>query len=184
MAGVCLSVQTRAQGHPGGPGGPPGGGGGQPNGMGVPGGYPNSFPDNNPRSGPPPHGGDPQTTTMRGSLQLGPPGRWWNDERFARDLGLNRDQQRRMDDVFKTNKGQLVRLYKEFQHEESQLEKVSRARVLDEAQIDAQIDKVVVARGQLEKANAHMLLEIRKQMTSDQTARLDERRAPPPPSDK
>jgi hypothetical protein len=85
-----------------------------------------------------------------------------------------------MDDIFKANKGELVRLYKSLQHEESQLEKVSRARVLEEAQIDAQIDRVVVARGDLEKANAHMILEIRKQMNSEQTSRLDEHRAPPP----
>ena len=182
-------AQAIAQGHPGGGpgGGPPGGGGGQPGSMGGPGsgpggGYPNGFPNDNSRSGPPPNNRDSQTT-MRGGLQLGPPGRWWNDDAFAKSIGLNRDQQHRMDDIFKANKGQLLTLFKGLQHEESQLEKISRAHVLDEAQIDAQIDKVVIARGDLEKANVHMLLDIRRQMTPDQTARLDEHRPSPPPND-
>jgi len=122
-------------------------------------------------------------STMRHGLQLGPPGRWWNDDRFARSLGLDRDQQHRMDEIFKASKGQLVSLYRGLRHEESQLDRLSRATVLDEAQIDAQIDKVVQARGDLEKANAHMLLEIRRQMTPEQAARLDEHRPPPPPDD-
>ena len=52
-----------------------------------------------------------------------------------------------MDDVFKANKGDLVRLYKALEHEESVLAKITRAKKLDEARIDAQIDRVVVARG-------------------------------------
>ena len=164
-------------------GGPPGGGG--PGGPGGPGSgsfgrQPNGFPGG-PNSGnmPPPGASDAPSSTMRGGLQLGPPGRWWNDEKFAKSLGLDRNQQHRMDDIFKENKGQLVTLFKGLQHEESQLEKLSRARTPDEAQIDAQIDKVVLARGELEKANAHMLLEIRKQMTPEQTERLDEHLGPP-----
>jgi len=118
---------------------------------------------------------------MHGGFQLGPPGRWWNDDVFARSLGLDPGQQRRMDDIFKANKAQLVSLYKGLRREEAQLDKLSRARTLDETQIDAQIDRVAQARAELEKSNAHMLLEIRKQMTPEQTARLDELRPPPPP---
>ena len=81
-----------------------------------------------------------------------------------------------MDDIFKASKGSLVQSYKNLQHEESALDKVLRAKVLDEGQIDQQIDRVVQARGELEKANAHMLLEIRKEMTQAQAEKLDEHR--------
>ncbi len=174
---ICLGCPVFAQ-HPGG-GGPPGGGrGGGAQQAGGSFGRPDGFPG-------PGHGdnGGSPSSTMRPGLQLGPPGRWWNDDRFAKDLGLNRDQQHRMDDIFKANKGQLVTLFRGLRHEESQLDRVSRTKVLDEAQIDAQIDKVVQARGDLEKANAHMLLEIRKQMTPEQTAKLDENRPGPPPNE-
>jgi hypothetical protein len=109
----------------------------------------------------------------RGGLQLGPPGRWWDDSQFAKTLGLDSRQQQRMDEVFGANKNNLIKLYKNLQHEESQLEKTTRMRNPDEAQIFQQIDRVTAARGELEKANAHMLLEIRKEMTPDQVSRLD-----------
>ena len=151
--------------------------GGQPGGPGYGGNL------NNPPPPGAPNASVATTSTLRGGLQLGPPGRWWDDSAFARSLGLDKDQQHRMDDVFKANKGDLVRLFKALQHEEHQLDKVTRAKKLDEAQIDAQIDRVVVARGELEKANAHMLLEIRKEMTPEQTEKLEENRPPLAPNE-
>jgi Spy/CpxP family protein refolding chaperone len=168
----------------GSPGGPAWGqNGGQPPFGRQSNGYPHGPNPGAPPVGSWPDDGGGHSGRMRGGFQLGPPGRWWNDDNFAKSLGLDRDQQHRMDEIFKASKGQLFGLYKGLRHEEAQLDKLSRAKVLDESQIDTQIDKVVQARGELEKANAHMLLEIRKQMTPEQTARLDERRPPPPPNE-
>jgi Spy/CpxP family protein refolding chaperone len=129
----------------------------------------------NPRTGPPPASNDIQST-MRGGLQLGPPGRWWDDGKFAKSLGLDSRQQQRMDEVFSANKGTLLKLFKSLQHEESQLDKTTRVRNPDEAQIFQQIDRVTSARGEVEKAYAHMELEIRKEMTSEQIGRLEDHR--------
>jgi Spy/CpxP family protein refolding chaperone len=171
LAALAFAAPRAFAQHGGGPppGGPPGGG------------QPGGFPGGNPNMGPPPgspNGANATTSTLRGGLQLGPPGRWWDDHDFAKSLGLDRDQQHRMDDIFKTSKGDLIKLFKALQHEEDQLERISRSRNLDEVQIDQQIDRVVQARGELEKANAHMLLQIRKEMTPEQLARLDEHRPP------
>jgi Spy/CpxP family protein refolding chaperone len=110
----------------------------------------------------------------RGGLKLGPPGRWWDNKTVAKHVGVDANQQRRMDDIFTANRDTLMNLYKNLQHEESQLEKITRAKGLDENQIFQQIDRVTQARGELEKANAHYLLQIRKELTPDQSARLDE----------
>jgi Spy/CpxP family protein refolding chaperone len=178
LAGSSYAVGQRHSGGGGqqGAGQMGGPGGGQNPFGGPPGGFP---PGGDGHHGPPPqnNGGGPNST-LRGGLQLGPPGRWWDDDWFAKSIGLDRNQQHRMDEVFKANKGQLVKLFKNLQHEESQMEKISRGQVLDEAQIDAQIDRVVQARGELEKANAHMLLDIRKEMTAEQLSRLDDHRPP------
>lgn len=172
---AALASIASAQGHGGGgPGGGPGGGGMSHNPFGG-GGRIGTRPSQNLRSVPPPNAGDTQST-MRGGLQLGPPGRWWDDRSFARSLGLDSGQQHRMDDVFNTNKPTLIKLYKTLQHEESQLEKLTRNHNPDESQIFQQIDRVSQARGDLEKANAHMLLSIRKEMTEDQIAHLDDHR--------
>jgi Spy/CpxP family protein refolding chaperone len=126
--------------------------------------------------GPPPASGGMTQSTMRGGMQLGPPGLWWDDRDFSRSIGLSRDQQRHMDTIFNANKAVLQSRYKDLQREESQLEMLTRARLLDEKQIFAQIDRVVQARGELEKANAHMLLAIREEMTPEQVERLDSHR--------
>lgn len=188
MVLIAAPAQHNGGPLPGGGGQQPGGPGGVPNvgpntvqvPFGQSNGYPRSQTPDDPSASWPDNRGA-RSGRMRGGFQLGPPGRWWNDDAFAHSLGLDPGQQHRMDDIFNASKAQLVSLYRGLRREESQLDKLSRARVLDEAQIDAQIDKVVQARGELEKADAHMLLEIRKQMTPEQTARLDEHRPPPPP---
>jgi Spy/CpxP family protein refolding chaperone len=131
--------------------------------------------------GPPPPGPpDGPRSTMRGGLQLGPPGRWWDDKVFAQDLGLTAAQARRMDEIFQANRETLLRLYRSVQHEESTLEQLTTGNHLREEQIFQQIDRVSAARAALEKASAHMQLEIRRQMTAGQTARLDQHRPKPP----
>jgi Spy/CpxP family protein refolding chaperone len=162
---------------PGGPGAPdmppPGGPGGRPGG--IPGGGMGD------QHSPPPNGpGDGTQSTLRGGLQLGPPGRWWDDKSFAKSLGLSSDQKKRMDAVFGENKGTLLNLYQSLEAEETGLGRLTTGAHLDEEQIFRQIDKVTAARAALEKANAHMLLEIRKQMTEEQVDKLDEHRHGPP----
>jgi hypothetical protein len=117
---------------------------------------------------------------MRGGLQLGPPGRWWDDKEFAQQLGLSAAQARRMDGIFQANRGTLLDLYRSLQQQESILERLTTGTRLNEEQILRQIDRVTTARGALEKANARMLLQIRRQMTDEQTERLDQHRAKPP----
>jgi Spy/CpxP family protein refolding chaperone len=129
---------------------------------------------------PPPGPPDGPRSTLRGGLQLGPPGRWWDDKEFAQELGLTAAQARRMDEIFQANRETLLRLYRSVQHEESTLEQLTTGNDLHEEQIFQQIDQVSRARAGLEKASAHMLLEIRKQMTAEQTARLDQHRPKPP----
>ena len=115
----------------------------------------------------------------QGGLHLGPPLRWWNDQKLARHVGLDAIQQRRMDDIFSANRDNLQKLYKSLQHEESQLAKLTRSKELDENQIFQQIDRVTQARGELEKATAHYQLQIRKELTPEQTSKLDDLRPQP-----
>jgi Spy/CpxP family protein refolding chaperone len=169
---LLLIPRSWAQGpHGGGPGGP---GGPGMHGMEPPGNAPGGMP-------PPgaPGGSNPQST-LRGGLQLGPPGRWWDDKSFAQDIGLRGDQKKKMDSIFKDNKGTLVNLYKDLEKQEDGLERLTTGSHLDEEKIFSQIDKVTQARAALEKANAHMLLQIRNQMSEQQVARLDAHRPAPP----
>lgn len=128
----------------------------------------------------------PRDTTLgRGSPDnrsrglLAPPSRWWDDSSIAKGLRLDSRQQHRMDDVFGANRENLLKLYKNLQQEESGLAKTIRAKDLDEGQIFQQIDRVTEARAELEKAQVHMSLQIRKELTTEQSAKLDELRDQP-----
>jgi Spy/CpxP family protein refolding chaperone len=114
--------------------------------------------------------------TTRGGLQLAPPGRWWDDKHYVKTLHLRSDQQKRMDGLFDENRAVLVNRYQALQQEESKLEALSRAQTLDEATLFAQIDRVSAARADLEKANTHLMLQVRKEMDADQVTRLDKDR--------
>jgi hypothetical protein len=93
---------------------------------------------------------------------------------------LTAAQARRIDEIFQANRETLLRLYRSVQHEESTLEQLTTGNDLHEKQIFQQIDHVSRARAGLEKASAHMLLEIRKRMPAEQTAKLDQHRPRPP----
>ena len=82
--------------------------------------------------GPPPGPGDGTQSTMRGGLQLGPPGRWWDDKEFAQELGLSAAQARRMDGIFQANRSTLLDLYRSLQQQESILERLTTGARLNE----------------------------------------------------
>jgi len=106
-------------------------------------------------------------------LQLGLGGRWWDDHGTARKLSLNTEQQRRMDTIFEANKPALLNLYTNLQHEELNLANLSHADLQDETKVFAAIDRVSHARSDLEKENAHILLQIRQQLDPQQVEALD-----------
>jgi Spy/CpxP family protein refolding chaperone len=165
----CCAMTATAQRGPGG-GGPPGGGGfgGPPPGGGMGGnlGAPRNSFDRDPS--PLNHAPPPRT-----GLQLGPPGRWWDDHKLVQRLGLRSDQQHRMDDIFNANKGTLLNLFSNLQREEQRLSSLPPGDLQDEGKVFAAIDRVATARAELEKENAHILMQIRQQMDPQQLSALD-----------
>ena len=104
-------------------------------------------------------------------------GRWWNDPRVAEKLKLTDAQKKAMDDIYQQQRLKLVDLHAALQKEELTMEPLIRADQPDEGKILAQIDKVAQARAELEKANARMLFELRRQLSPDQWKILQEERA-------
>src|SRR5438445_10751596 len=54
-----------------------------------------------------------------GPLRLGPAGRWWDDPEFVKKLGLSDDQQKKMDEIFNTNRLKLIDQFAAVQKEEA-----------------------------------------------------------------
>ena len=99
-------------------------------------------------------------------------GRWWKDPQMVEKLGVTADQQKKMDDIFQQHRLKLIDVTAAVEREEVTLEPMMAADQPDEAKIVAQIDKVAQARAELEKANARMLLGIRRILTPDQWKKL------------
>ena len=102
-----------------------------------------------------------------------PSGRFWDDKKTVKSLSLRPDQQKRMDDLFNSSKDNLVSLYDNLQHEQQRYNSMSREDMQDESKVFAQIDRVSQARSDLEKAKAHLLLQIRKELDPQQLDELD-----------
>ncbi len=113
-----------------------------------------------------------------GGLHVGPPGRWWDDPDFVKRLGLSSDQQKKMDEIFNTNRLKLIDQFATLQKEEAIMEPLVASDPPDEARLLAQIDRVAQARAELEKANARMLLGIRRELTHEQWVKLEADRPP------
>jgi Spy/CpxP family protein refolding chaperone len=110
--------------------------------------------------------------TMERTLQRAAPGRWWRNAQQAETLALTPDQQKKMDEVFDQSRLKLIDLTASLDKEEALLDPLVEAEQPDAAKVRAQIDRIVQARSELERANANMLLGIRLVLTQDQWKKL------------
>ncbi len=113
-------------------------------------------------------------------------GRWWNNQRMIEQLKLTDDQRKAMDLILYDHRAKLIDLQANLKKAELAMQPLMAADQPDAKLILAQIDKVVAARGDLERANARFLLDIRLKLTPDQWKLLKEIRAdlatPPAPA--
>ncbi|MCX6620506.1 MAG: periplasmic heavy metal sensor [Acidobacteria bacterium] len=117
----------------------------------------------------------------------GPASRWWMDARMAQRVGLTDEQKKRMDAVFQPSRLKLIDLTAALQREEAILEPLLAVDQPEDAQVLPQLDRVVQARGELEKARAKMLLGFRRVLTPEQWKKLQHGgppAPPPPPGDR
>ena len=101
---------------------------------------------------------------------------------MVQKLGLTADQQQRIDGIFQQSRLKLIDLSAALQKEEAILEPLLEVEHPDEAKVVAQIDRIAQARGELEKANARMLLGFRGVLSQEQWKKLQADRRPGPPA--
>jgi hypothetical protein len=112
-----------------------------------------------------------RTNDPLSALQVAP-GTWWNNPDTVTRLGLTKDQQSKMDDIFQKFRLTLIDLNAALSKEELIMDPLIAAEHLDEVKITAQIDKIAQARAELEKANSRMLLAIRQSLTMEQWTKI------------
>ncbi len=99
-------------------------------------------------------------------------GRFWNNPDIVKQLNLTDDQRKAMDGILQDHRMKLIDMQATLQKAELEMGPLMKADTPDRAAIEAQIDRVVSARADLEKANARFLLDIRMQLKPDQWKQL------------
>ena len=99
-------------------------------------------------------------------------GKWWKNSRIARELGLSEAQISQIEQTFLEQRLKLIDLRADLEKQEARLQPLIEADQPDEAKVSAQIDQVLAARGRLEKANAMMMLAIRRVLSVEQWKKL------------
>lgn len=108
---------------------------------------------------------------MRGGPGM-PGGTWWKDSQIVQAIGLSDQQAQQIEKTFQDHRMQLVDLHANLEKAELQMEPMMGSDQPNEAQVNAQIDKIAQARAALEKSNAQMLFAVRRVLTPDQWKKL------------
>jgi Spy/CpxP family protein refolding chaperone len=99
-------------------------------------------------------------------------GQFWNNPNLVKQLNLTDDERKAMDGILQDHRMKLIDLQAALQKAEVTMSPLMKADTPNRSAIEAQIDKVVQARADLEKANSRFLLDIRMQLTPDQWKQL------------
>ena len=97
---------------------------------------------------------------------------WWTNTALVARLGLTDVQKSRIESTFEAHRQNLVSSKELLEKEEAQLARLLEAEAIDRSAVFTQINRVTQARGEMERANATMTLEMREQLTRAQWMQL------------
>jgi Spy/CpxP family protein refolding chaperone len=89
-------------------------------------------------------------------------GRWWNNERTVKRLGLTADEVGALESAFRTSRRNLITLKGKVEVEQFELETLLESPELDEAGAKAQYQRLETARTALGNERFAFLLEVRR----------------------
>jgi Spy/CpxP family protein refolding chaperone len=97
-------------------------------------------------------------------------GKWWQDERFRRELGLTAEQSTRLEEIFQKTQPTLRQRMQALDKAEDELDRLVETG--DDASVLQHVEVVETARGELNKTRTVMLLRMRRSLTADQWAKF------------
>jgi Spy/CpxP family protein refolding chaperone len=104
-------------------------------------------------------------------------GKWWKNSDVAQKLQLSNAQLTKLDRTFYDHRLKLIDLHAEVEKQNLKLQSLLDADRLDEAQINAQADQLLEARGRMEREFTLMTLDLRRVLSTAQWRQLQSIRA-------
>jgi hypothetical protein len=99
-------------------------------------------------------------------------GAWWTNTALVERLGLTDDQKAKIERAFENHRDRIMSSTEALEKEEAQLARMLEAESIDRNGLHAQIDRVIQARGEVERVNSAMTLEMREALTRAQWIQL------------
>lgn len=100
--------------------------------------------------------------------------KWWQNERFKRELALSADQIKHLDEVFQALQPTLKTQKEELDKFERGLSTVINDPASDEAAVLQALERVESARGALSRSRTLMVFRMRRLLTEKQNTRMKE----------
>jgi Spy/CpxP family protein refolding chaperone len=99
-------------------------------------------------------------------------GAWWMNTTLMQRLGITDEQRAKIEKTFDNHRQAIVSTTDLLEKEEAQLARLLDAEPIDRNAVFSQIDRVIQARSEMERANALMTLEMREYLTRSQWEQL------------
>jgi len=112
-------------------------------------------------------GGNKQVMVFRREM-----GAWWKNSKIAEKLNLTDSQIKQLEDAFYQHKLKLIDIGAAMEKADMKLNQLLDADTVDESAVNAQVDQVLAARGQMEREFTAMNLNFRKILTLEQWKQL------------
>ena len=97
-------------------------------------------------------------------------GKWWQDERFRKELGLTPEQSTRLEEIFQKTQPTLRQRMQALDQAEKEFDRLVETG--DDASVLDHVEIVETARAELNKTRTMMLLRMRRSLTADQWAKF------------
>lgn len=109
------------------------------------------------------------------SNQQDPPSfKWWHSERFKTELRLTVQQSTQIEEVFQATVPRLRTLKEDLDRHQALLSVLIKEGTAPEAQVAQQVDRVEAARSEISKVRTLMLFRMRRLLSAEQRAKMDE----------
>lgn len=99
-------------------------------------------------------------------------GAWWKNSKIAEKLHLTDAQIKQLEDAFYQHRLKLIDMGAAMEKSDMELQHLLNADTVNEAAVNAQVDKVLAARGAVEREMTMMTLTFRKILTTEQWKEL------------
>jgi Spy/CpxP family protein refolding chaperone len=97
-------------------------------------------------------------------------GKWWQDDRFVRELALTTEQRTHLEEIFQKTLPALRLKMKALDEAQAQFDRL--VEKADDATVMAHVTTVEGARAEVSKSRTMMLLRMRRSLTADQWAKF------------